>query len=195
MLNTVVSSLFGNGAKARVMQWLYTEADPAAFYAPRALARSAGIPLGSAHKTLKELSAAQLVACRQGARGLEYAPPVKDSRLKHLFLLLREDSALVKTLKRKLKGHGVGFACIFGSFASGQTHASSDIDVLLLDVQEEWPIRTALSEVALKYGRPVNPHVLSSGEFLRDISQGEAVARSIVTNPRIDLIGDAPWQT
>ena len=31
-------------------------------------------------------------------------------------------------------------------------------------------------------------------EFLADLDKGEAVARSILANPRIDLIGEAPWR-
>src|SRR5947207_7426125 len=133
-LSPIVSALFGNGAKARMVQWLYTQADPEETYPARVLARAAGIPYGSAHKTLKELAEAQLVSTRQTPRGVEYAPPLFDPRLKHLFLLLRQDSALVQAFQRKLRGlkSALTYACIFGSFARGETHAVSDIDVLVL---------------------------------------------------------------
>lgn len=195
-VSPIVSSLFGRGAKARVVQWLYTEADPKESYPARALARSAGIPYGSAHKTLKELANAQLVSVRQTPRGAEYAPPIADPRLKHLFLLLRQDSALVRSLQRKLRGFkSIAYACIFGSFARGETHAKSDIDVLVLGASDEWPIRTALQEVALKNGREINPQFLSVTEFLADLEKGDAVARSILANPHIDLVGETPWPT
>jgi predicted nucleotidyltransferase len=195
-LSPIVKALFGDGAKGRVVQWLYTEADPREAYPARALARAAGIPYGSAHKTLKELAIAQLVSTRQTPRGIEYAPPVEDPRLKHLFLLLRQDSALVRSLQRRLRAlKATTYACIFGSFARGQTHATSDIDVLILGAVDEWATRTALQAVALKSKREINPQFLSVQEFLRDLEKGEAVARSILASPRIDLIGEAPWPT
>lgn len=196
VLSPIVRALFGKGTKARVVQWLYTEADPRETYPARALARAAGIPYGSAHKTLKELAVTQLVSTRETPRGVEYAPPVEDLRLKHLFLLLRQDSALVRSLQRKLRGvKAVTYACIFGSFARGQTHATSDIDVLILGATDEWATRTALQEVALKSKREINPQFLSVEEFLHDLEKREAVARSILANPRIDLVGEAPWPT
>jgi predicted nucleotidyltransferase len=110
---------------------------------------------------------------------------------------LRQDSALVRALQRKLRGlkSALTYACIFGSFARGETHAGSDIDVLVLGETDEWAIRTALQEVAIKSERQINPQFLTVEEFLSDFNKGEAVACSILANPRIELIGEAPWLT
>lgn len=194
----MVATLFGKGAKARIVQWLYTAADPNESYPPRALARLAGIPYGSAHKTLNDLVKARLVSVRESPRGLEYRAPFEDPRLKHLFLLLRQDSELIAALRSKLRRFkSIEYACVFGSFARGQTHEKSDVDVLILgsSAEDEWDIRTSLQEVALKFSQEISPQFLGTAEFLADLDKGEAVARSILANPRIDLIGEAPWQT
>ncbi len=91
-LTEICRSLFGNGATARVMQWLYVHADRNRTYPPRLLSRLTGIPYGSAHKTLTELVTRKLVQAHPTPRGLDYSAPHQDARLKHLFLLLREES-------------------------------------------------------------------------------------------------------
>lgn len=198
VISPIVTSLFGNGTKARVIQWLYTQSDPQESYPPRALARLAGIPYGSVHKTLSELLKARLVSAEQSPRGVEYRAPFGDARLKHLFLLLRQDSELVAAMRTKLRRFkSIEYACVFGSFARGQAHEKSDVDVLILgaSAEEEWDIRTALQEVALKFSHEISPQFLKTKEFIADLDKGEAVSRSILANPRIELIGEAPWQT
>lgn len=193
----MVASLFGSGAKARLVQWLYTEANPQLTYPPRALARLAGIPYGSVHKTLNDLIKARLVSVHESPRGAEYRAPFEDPRLKHLFLLLRQDSEFIATLRSKLRRFkSIEYACVFGSFARGQTHEQSDIDVLILgaSAEQEWDIRTSLQEIALKSAHEISPQFLATATFLADLDKGEVVARSILANPRIDLIGKAPWQ-
>ena len=195
-ISPMVATLFGTGAKARIVQWLYTEADPKETYPPRALARLAGIPYGSVHKTLNDLVKDRLVSVQESPRGAEYRAPFEDPRLKHLFLLLRQDSQLIATLRSKLRRFkSIAYACVFGSFARGQTHEKSDVDVLVLGAaaEDEWDIRTSLQEIALKSAHEISPQFLGTAEFLADLDKGEAVARSILANPRIDLIGEAPW--
>ncbi len=66
--------------------------------------------------------------------GPAYRAPYEDPRLAGLFLLVRQDSAIVQQLRRALRSaKGIAYAAVFGSFASGKTQRHSDIDVLVLE--------------------------------------------------------------
>lgn len=197
MKKPIVEALFGTGPKAKIVQWLYIRNDSSPAIAARALARETAVPYGSVDKALRELVASQLVVREETAHGPHYRAPREDPRLAGLFTLLRQDSAIADQLKRALKPFKLAlYACVFGSFASGNTHRASDIDVLVLEADglDRFAVMTELSKVSTRVGREVNPEFYSLPEFLGKLDSGDAVALSIVANPHIDLKGEPPWQ-
>jgi predicted nucleotidyltransferase len=197
MTQPIVEAVFGSGAKSKVISYLYLRAQGGESLAARALAREAGVAYGSINKTLQELAKAQLVVREETPHGPTYRAPLEDPRLAGLFLLVRQDSAIVQQLKRAFRSlKGVAYAAVFGSFASGKTQRHSDIDVLVLEQPglDRFAVMTALVKVADKVKRPIKPEFYSVDEFGDKLDRLEPVALSILANPRIDLKGALPWQ-
>ena len=197
MSKPIVEALFGSGAKSKVINHLYLCAPGDESLPARALARDADVAYGSINKTLQELAKAQLVVREESSRGPLYRAPFEDPRLAGLFLLVRQDSAIVQQLQRALRSQkGVAYAGVFGSFASGKTQRHSDIDVLVLEQAgiDRFAVMTALAKVADKVKRPVRPEFYSMSEFGDKLDRLDPVALSILANPRIDLKGALPWQ-
>jgi predicted nucleotidyltransferase len=197
MSNSIVDTLFVNRPHSRLIEWLYVEAKPNERFPPRELARRAGLPYGSVGRALKDLVARQLVVREDAARGPEYRAPFEDPRLKHLFLLLRQDSALVNQLKRALKRFSsIDYACVFGSFARGATHRESDIDVLVLESTDadRMAVMAELAKMSDRVHREINPQFYATAEFQRLVQEHEPIALDILQQARIDLKGVLPWQ-
>ncbi|NJK42785.1 MAG: nucleotidyltransferase domain-containing protein [Aquincola sp.] len=197
MSQPIVEALFGSGAKSKVISHLYLCSPGGESLPARALARDADVAYGSINKTLQELAKAQLVVREETSRGPLYRAPFEDPRLAGLFLLVRQDSAIVRQLQRALRSHkGVAYAGVFGSFASGKTQRHSDIDVLVLEQPgiDRFAVMTALAKAADKIKRPVAPQFYALGEFGDKLDRLDPVALSILANPRIDLKGALPWQ-
>jgi len=199
MSKPVVEALFGNGAKAKVMSFLYLRRPGSESLGARALAREAQVAYGSIDKTLRELTGNGLVVREEsGQQGPVYRAPFEDARLAGLFLLLRQDSVIVQQLMRALRtAKDIDYAAIFGSFAAGRTHRNSDIDILVLEQAglDRLAVMTALAKVADKVQREINPTFYSAVEFGGKLDHRDPVAMSILSNPRIDLKGTMPWQT
>ena len=196
MKSSVTAALFVNAPQVKLIDFLYVEAKRGEQFATREIARRAAVAYGSVDRAMKTLVARGLVVRLETQDGPRFRAPFEDARLRHLFLLLRQGSAIVSALQRSLRGlKSVRYACVFGSFARGEDGAQSDIDVLILRDQqgEQIEIYSALQRVADRFGREVNPHLLDTNEFLRDIEAGEAVAKSIIANARIELLGKQPW--
>lgn len=198
MSKPIIEALFGRGAKAKTLQWLYLQSEASETIGARALAREAQVPYGSINKTLQELVESQLVVREETKHGPQYRAPHEDPRLVGLFTLIRQDSELVSQLKRALRGHSraVTYAGVFGSFASGKTSKDSDIDVLVLanaDV-DRFALLGEFSKVGERAGREVSVQFYSVEEFDDQLRRNEPVALSILANPRIDLKGTMPWQ-
>ena len=197
MKSPLIDALFGSAIKAKIVQWLYVEADPSQGYSVAELVRRTGVPMSSLPKALHQLVDQQLVVKVPGPLGNLYRAPHEDPRLKGLFLFLRQDSEIIARLRRSLKKvKSVRYACVFGSFARGTTHLNSDIDVLVLESGESdtFAIFGACSKLGDQLGRPVNPQIYSVEEFTTLIQEANPLALSFVSD-RIDLIGDTPWPT
>ncbi len=197
MSTPIIEALFGTGAKSKVVSYLYQGAYGDEPLPARPLAREAGVPYGSIDKTLRELTNAQLVVREETVRGPVYRAPVEDPRLAGLFLLVRQDSAIVQQLKRALRSiKGIAYAGVFGSFASGKTQRDSDIDVLVLEQPgiDRFAAMGALAKVSDKVKRPIQPEFYAVSEFGDKLDRLDPVALSILANPRIDLKGILPWQ-
>lgn len=195
-MKTVAEAITGSRLKAKILSWLYVESAPDDRFTERQLARQLGIPSGSIHKVLMALVADQLVVREEASRGPEYRAPFDDPRFKSLISFFRQESQTVSALKRALKSFkAIEYACIFGSFASGTTHKDSDVDVLVLETSDDdrFQIIAALSRVSDKIQREANPQFYSVEEFRNNASQGETIALSILSNPRIPLKGSFTW--
>lgn len=196
MKSSVTAALFVNAPQVKLIDFLYVDAKRSEQFATRDLARRAGVAYGSVDRAMKGLVARGLVTRLETQDGPRFRAPFEDARLRHLFLLLRQGSGIVSALQRALRGvKSVRYACVFGSFARGEDGAQSDIDVLILRDREEeqLEIYSQLQRVADRFGREVNPHLLDTQEFLRNVETGEAVAKNIFASARIELLGTPPW--
>jgi predicted nucleotidyltransferase len=198
MSKPIIEALFGRGAKAKAVQWLYLQNEGSEPIGARALARQADIAYGSINKTLQELVDSQLVVREQTSHGPQYRAPHEDPRLAGLFKLIRQDSELVGQLNRALRGYAkaITYAGVFGSFASGKTVKNSDVDVLILADTgvDRFSLLNEFSKVGERVGREVSVQFYSVAEFGEKLKNEDPVALSILANPRIDLKGTLPWQ-
>ena len=85
----------------------------------------------------------------------------------------------------------IQLAFIYGSVVTGAETAGIDVDVMV--VGERVPmddVVTALAEAQRDLGREVNPSVYRTEEFCRKLAQGHHFLSSVVSGPKIFLIGD-----
>jgi predicted nucleotidyltransferase len=192
---SIVNAIFG-GAKAKVVSCLYMQNDANRLLGARVIARESHVPYGSIDRALRDLVRDGLVVRFDSEDGPKYRAPFDDQRLHGLFEMVRYDSDLVEDLTQALdKARGVQYAAIFGSFASGKAGRTSDIDVLVIesDPTERFAVMSILGKVGDRTDRQINPEFYGGVEFERKLEEGDPVAMSIMSNPRIDLKGRAPW--
>jgi predicted nucleotidyltransferase len=189
MNTALMTELFGGVGRYKALRCLFEHADRA--FGTRELATAAGIDAGNASRWLRRWTDIGLLE-RRTERGLAVFQASKDPALVPLKLLLQQDSEMVQVLRTQLQalGNDVDVAVIFGSAARGETHAQSDIDVLVLGKLSELKVNALLKPVGRKLGRPVHASVSTIDGFKNQIQTGETFARDVVRGPRIALIGD-----
>ena len=81
-------------------------------------------------------------------------------------------------------------AFIFGSIVSGEINQSSDLDVMVIGDISFADVVSALSPVQEVLSREINPTVYPPGEFKEKLSADQHFIKSVLSSPKIFLIGN-----
>jgi predicted nucleotidyltransferase len=98
-------------------------------------------------------------------------------------------SGLADVLKYALEDKRIRVAFVFGSIASGEEKAGSDVDLMVIGQLGLRDLSQLLSGIEEKIGREVNPHVLREEEFRERIRAKEHFVSNVMEAPKIFVIG------
>lgn len=84
----------------------------------------------------------------------------------------------------------IDWAFIYGSVASGQESADSDIDLFIIADLTLKELSKALGPLSRNLGRELNPILLKKEEFLKRVQNNDHFVAEIVNVSKIWLIGD-----
>jgi len=147
--------LFSSGLRVRFLAHFFFR--PGERFHVRRLASEFDESVGSVGRELSNLEKAGILSCRRAGNQKQYelnadCPIVGD--LKNLFLKTAGASAELRDVLDGMPG--VELAFIFGSYASGEATASSDIDVMVVGEVSERRLALSLAEVERSLGREIN---------------------------------------
>ena len=157
----------------------------------RELARYAGVSPTMIGKEMDALSSAGIVLNeRDGNRRSLRANP--DCPIyEELRGIARKTSGLADVLREALSRlDGIDFAFVFGSVATGEERADSDVDVCVVGRIPYRSVMNALSGTEVAVGRTVNPVLYSQEEFRQKSEAGNPFVSGLLSSKRIFLIGD-----
>lgn len=182
------AALLGRTREA-VIGLLFT--DPARSLHVREIARRTGFSAPTVARELRILEAVGVVTSEAVGRQVSYrANPACP-----LFVELQ--SIAVKTwglrgrVALAIEGlRGVEVAFIFGSFAAGQAHPMSDVDVIVIGTVEYAVLSEAMSRVSADLGRSVNAKLYRPGEWSRKLAEGNPFLGGVDSGPKLFLAGN-----
>ncbi len=81
-------------------------------------------------------------------------------------------------------------AFVYGSLASGQDQAQSDIDLMVISDELDYQtVFEAVQPAEQKLGRPVNPNLMTFREWRSKREQSDSFAARLEGNPRLFVLG------
>jgi predicted nucleotidyltransferase len=170
----------------------HTFVDPNRELHLREVARLAGLAPRSAQQEVDRLvGAGYLLERRSGNRrylrankGHPLFRPVREIVLK--------TTGLADVLRRALGAQGIEWALVFGSFASNEPTAGSDVDLLLVGSLGLREAVRRLGKAQQVLGREVNPVVWSEREYQKRLREGDPFLKRIMAGSTIPIIGASP---
>ena len=157
----------------------------------RELARLTGVSPGALHRELKRLESLGLLTRTQTGNQVFYAANRACPVFEDLAGLLRKTAGLVDVLRSALAplADRIERAFVYGSMASGQIHAHSDIDVMVIGDLGFAEVVLALAPAQESLRREINPTVLSAADFKRKRRQVDGFVAKVLQGSTLWLMG------
>lgn len=156
----------------------------------RELEREAGCTIGPVQTELKKLLGLQLVTSRRSGNRLYYRANRDHPLYPEIHSLVLKTSGLCDYLSECfISRDDISLAFVFGSIATGNEGATSDIDLMVIGHIGLRALSGVLADFRSSIGREVNPHVFGKEEFLKRKNEGEHFITSVLASPRLFVKG------
>ena len=187
-MNTL-ALLLSSGVKAELFRLLFGLNDQELHV--RELERQSGFALSTVRQELKNLEKLGLVRTRVSGNRTYYRGNRCHPLYPEIRSLVLKTSGLADVLREALGEDSVRLAFVFGSVASGNETSESDIDLMVIGSISLRALVGRLSGVSGNVGRELNPSVMTEAEFLKRRRTGDHFVSTVLSAPKIFVIGDA----
>lgn len=176
----------------RVLALLFGQADRRFLGAE--LIELVGAGTGATHRVVKRLAEAGLVNEEAEGRQKYYRANPESPVFEELVGLIRKTVGLVDPIREALKPLEVRVraAFVYGSVAAGEERASSDVDLMVVAEDLDYPtLFEALVPVKRQLGRRVNANLLTPADWDRKRARPGGFTESVAEGSRLFVIGTA----
>jgi len=158
----------------------------------REVVRRTGCAVGTVRRELKGLTACGLVLQTRDGNRTVYQANRASPLYPDLAGLIRKTCGLTDVLRSALQllADRISVAFVYGSHARGDARPASDVDVMVIGKLGFREVVAALADAQNTLAREINPTVYSPAEFRTKATAGHHFVRSVLSDPRIFLIGD-----
>lgn len=179
------------GTQQRVLALLFGQ-PTRSFYASELIAL-AGMGSGAVQRELAKLASSGLVTVRTIGNQKHYQANPHAPIFDELKGIVDKTFGLAEPLRQALVALSkkISAAFVFGSVAKKSDTTSSDIDLMVVSDDLEYPdLFAALESVSAALGRNVNPTILTRKELAKRLKANESFISRVLAQPKIWVIGD-----
>jgi predicted nucleotidyltransferase len=182
-----LAELLSSRARAEIFRLLFSGTGEELHV--REIERRSGLNDSTLRQELRKLVRLDLVQSRRDSNRVYYRAKTESPLYPEIRNLVLKTSGLSDVLKSALTDKRIRVAFVFGSIASGEEKAGSDVDLMVIGQLGLRDLSRLLSGIEEKIGREVNPHVLREEEFRKRIRVKEHFVSSVMETPKIFIIG------
>lgn len=190
MSDNPLQSIFSSRTLVRALSVFLLDPDRS-FY-QQELLRETGGPLRPLQLALGKLEDADLVTTRRDGRQVYYRANTLNPVFGDLRSLFEKSFALADVVRVALKpiAGGIHLAFIYGSVASSEQRAASDVDLLVIGTTSRRTIATALGDAESRLRREINVSLYEPQRFAELVHLGDSFVTDVLSRPKTWLVGD-----
>jgi len=186
----VLEALFRSRLRAKLIAHLFANAGKSFF--ARQLEGLLGENQGNISRELHRLAALGVVSVEREGRQKFYKASEQCPIFAELCGIAVKTAGLADVLRaalRPLKSR-IATAFVYGSMASGDVRAESDVDLLVVGDVDEMALHRAASKAEARLARTVNYTLLSRKEFARRRRERSGFLARVLAGEKIPVLGD-----
>jgi prevent-host-death family protein len=181
--------LFASAGVRRVLSLFMLQ--PERVFYQREVARSADVPLRSAQLALDRLVGLGLIDAERSGNRMHYST-VRSPAFDSLREWVLSEVALVPVLREALQplAGSIEAAFVYGSTASGEDTATSDIDLMIVGEVDAYALYDSLQGLYGRLGREINVTHYDAAEFREKLTGGSHFIASVMRGPLLWVFGE-----
>jgi len=185
----MIKSLFSQ-SKQRILGLLFLH--PERQFYLREIMRLTGVSQGTLHRELKPLVRDGILVSEKRGNQVFYSVNKDNPIYGELRGIVIKTFGIVDVLRTALKplAKKIKFAFLYGSVASSEETARSDIDLMIIGKLTFLEASVAISKAEEMLGRTVNPTIYPIEEFRRKLKSNNHFVNSVINTSLIFLIGE-----
>ncbi len=187
---TAVADALFTPVQQRVLGLLFGR--PGRRFQSAELIRLAASGTGATHRLLSRLAECGLVRVSEEGHQKYYQANSDAPIFEEMVGLVRKTVGLVGPLREALEplAGRVQAAFVYGSVARGKDRADSDIDLMVIAEELDYPtLFEAVQAAEQRLGRTVNPNLMKPSEWKRKRAQPDGFAARLQNRPHLFVIG------
>lgn len=189
-VSKTLKRLFSSKLRVKVLSHLFFH--PGEAFHVRRLAAELHESPGSVARELAHLQEAGLVSSRAVGNQKPYTlredNPIYGD-LRNIFVKTSGAGAELRSALEKIPA--VELAFIYGSYATGQAHAASDIDLMVIGDASDRELAPAIARIERSLKRQINYTLCTRGDAEKKLGKKGEFVHEVLAGPRILLIGRA----
>jgi predicted nucleotidyltransferase len=157
----------------------------------RQLARVLDKPAGTLLRELNALADAGVLVRKPFGNQVHFQANPACPVFEELRGILKKTVGVADVLREALAPLASGIACafVYGSVASGEERAGSDLDLMIVGEARFADVVGALAAAQATLRREVNPNLYSALEFRKKLAAGEPFLRRVLAGRKIFIVG------
>lgn len=161
-----------------------------AWYAAE-LARRMGVPSSSLQRELQRLTHAGILRTHRQGRMAYYQANTSSPLFSDLRSLMLKTAGLVDVLADAIKPlfSKIRAAFVYGSIASGEEQAESDIDLMVIGTLSPAEFALPLRNARELLGREINPVIYAPAEFAKKRANKDQFLTRVLNKPKLFVVG------
>jgi predicted nucleotidyltransferase len=184
----MLETLFSSRVRAKIITVLFMS--PGTGYYALELAQRLDESYGGVWKELARLEKNGLLTSEHRGNSKVYMINPDCPIAPELRQIVLKTEGVGKAIREKISGLGeVKAAFIFGSYASGEADAHSDLDLMVIGEVELGQFSALISQLEHDLGRPINYVIYSEDDWKDRLEGGDAFVVNVQQSAKVMIIG------